>query len=152
MNWKIVFVGGIVYYAALLAVSLVLGQFIHSPDSGVLAEAYRATAPFWRPELNANPPDPGFVWRTLVISGVVGAFIAAGVYGVIRPALAGAAWQRGLKFGAIALAFAVIDALGYHRVFNLPGKIWVWWMVGAAVTYAIAGPVLGWIAQKVAPV
>ena len=151
MNWKIVFVGGIVYYAALLAVSMVLGHFIHSPDSGVLAEAYRATAPFWRPELNANPPDPGLLWKLWIPSGILGAFIAAGVYSVIRPALSGPAWQRGLKFGAIALAFAVIDALGYHGVFNLPGKIWTWWMVGAAVMYAIAGPVLGWIAQRVAP-
>jgi hypothetical protein len=151
LNWKIVFVGGIVYYAALLAVSMVLGHFIHSPDSGVLAEAYRATASFWRPELNANPPDPSLLWRLWIPSGILGAFIAAGVYSVIRPALSGPAWQRGLKFGAIAFAFAVIDALGYHGVFNLPGKIWTWWMVGAAVMYAIAGPVLGWIAQRVAP-
>lgn len=151
MSWKIVFVGGIVYYAALLAVSMVLGHFIHSPDSGVLAEAYRATASFWRPELNANPPDPSLLWKLWIPSGILGAFIAAGVYSAVRPALSGPAWQRGLKFGAIALAFAVIDALGYHGVFNLPGKIWLWWMVGAAVMYAIAGPVLGWIAERVAP-
>jgi hypothetical protein len=152
LNWKIVFVGGIVYYAALLAVSMILGHFIHSPDSGVLAEAYRATASFWRPELNSNPPDPSLLWKLWIPSGILGAFIAAAVYGVVRPALSGPAWKRGLKFGAIALAFAVVDALGYHGVFNLPGKIWAWWMVGAAVMYAIAGPVLGWMAERVAPV
>jgi hypothetical protein len=70
---------------------------------------------------------------------------------VVRPTLTGSPWLRGFKFGAIALAFAVIDALGYHGVFNLPGRIWVWWMIGAAITYAIAGPVLGWIAERVAP-
>ena len=51
----------------------------------------------------------------------------------------------------IALVFAIVNALGYHGVFNLPGKIWIWWMVGAAVMYLAAGPVLGWIAEKLAP-
>ena len=84
-------------------------------------------------------------------SGLLSAFLAAGVYSVIRPALTGPGWKRGLKFGVIALVFAIVNALGYHGVFNLPGKIWIWWMVGAAVMYLAAGPVLGWIAQKLAP-
>ena len=152
MNWKIVFIGGAVYYAALFAVSMILGMLIHSPDTGVLAEAYRETASFWRPELSANPPDPSLIWKLWLPSGLLGAFLAAGVYGVVRPVLTGAPWKRGLKFGVIALVFAVINALGYHGVFALPGEIWAWWMVGAAVMYLAAGPVLGWISQKLAPV
>ena len=151
MNWKIIFVGGFVYYAALFVVSMVLGHFIHAPDTGVLAEAYKATASFWRPELNANPPDMRLLWEMWIPSGLLGAFLAAGVYSVIRPALTGPGWQRGLKFGVIALVFAIVNALGYHGVFNLPGNIWIWWMVGAAVMYLAAGPVLGWIAEKLAP-
>jgi hypothetical protein len=151
MNWKIVFIGGVAYYVALFAVSMILGQLIHAPDSGVLAESYRATASFWRPELNANPPDPKLIWTLWIPSGLIGAFLAAGVYGAIRPALTGAGWKRGLKFGVIALVFALVNALGYHGVFNLPGKIWIWWMIGAAVMYLAAGPVLGWAAEKVAP-
>jgi hypothetical protein len=57
MNWKIVFIGGIVYYVALFIVSMGAGHFIHSPEAGVLAETYRATASFWRPELSMDPPD-----------------------------------------------------------------------------------------------
>jgi hypothetical protein len=152
MNWKIVFIGGAVYYAALFAVSMVLGMFIHAPDTGVLAEAYRETASFWRPELNAKPPDPSLLLRLWIPSGLLGAFLASGVYSVVRPALVGGPWKRGLQFGVVALVFAVINALGYNGVFALPGKMWVWWMVGAAVMYLAAGPVLGFISQKLAPV
>jgi len=80
-----------------------------------------------------------------------GAFLAAGVYGFVRPALPGPHWRRGLQFGVIALVFAIIDALGYHGIFNLPGKIWIWWIVGAAIMYLAAGPVLGWVSGKLAP-
>jgi hypothetical protein len=151
MNWKIIFVGGLAWYAAQFVVSLILGFVIHSPESGVLADAYRATASFWRPELNANPPDAGLFWSLWIPSGLLGAFLAAGAYGVIRPALTGPGWRRGLKFGVIALVFAVINALGYNGVFDLPAEIWIWWMLGAAILYLVAGPVLGWIADKLAP-
>ena len=43
MNWKIVFIGGIAYYAAMFLVSFATGYLIHSPE-GVLFETYRATA------------------------------------------------------------------------------------------------------------
>ncbi|HEU4517285.1 MAG TPA: hypothetical protein VFR77_08280 [Steroidobacteraceae bacterium] len=152
MNWKIVFAGGIVYYAALFAVSMILGYFIHAPETGVLAEAYRATASFWRPELSANPPDQRLMWEMWIPSGVLSSFLAAGVYSVVRSSLTGASWLRGLKFGVIALVFSIINALGYHGVFNLPGKIWMWWIAGAAVMYLAAGPVLGLVAHKLAPV
>ena len=79
MNWKIVFAGGLVYYAALFFVSMVLGHFIHSPDTGVLAETYKATASFWRPELNMNPPDMRLLWEMWIPSGLFGAILAAGV-------------------------------------------------------------------------
>jgi hypothetical protein len=151
VDWKIVFAGGIAYYLAQFLVSIVLGQLIHAPDTGVLAESYRATAAFWRPELSPESFDPRIVWRLWLPSGLIGAFLAAGAFSVIRPALAGPPWRQGLKFGVIALVFAIVNALGYNGIFNLPGRIWVWWMVGAAVMYLAAGPVLGWVSGKLAP-
>jgi hypothetical protein len=151
VNWKIVFAGGLAFYLAQILVSMILGHFIHSPDAGVLAESYRATAAFWRPELNADPPDARIVWQLWIPSGLFGAFLAAGVYSVVRPALTGPPWRRGLQFGVVALVFAIVDALGYNGIFNLPGKIWIWWIVGAAIMYLVAGPVLGWVSGKLAP-
>jgi hypothetical protein len=152
MNWKIVFIGGIVYYVALFIVSMGAGHFIHSPEAGVLAETYRATASFWRPELSMDPPDMGAMLKMWIPSGVLGALLAAGVYSVIRSSLTGPAWQRGLKFGVIAVVFSIINMLGYRGVFNLPDDIWIWWTVGGVIANLLAGIVLGWVAQKLAPV
>ena len=130
---------------------MVLGHFIHAPDTGVLAEAYKATASVLAPGVEREPARHAAPVEMWIPSGLLSAFLAAEIYSVIRPALTGPGWKRGLKFGVIALVFAIVNALGYHGVFNLPGKIWIWWMVGAAVMYLAAGPVLGWIAEKLAP-
>lgn len=150
MNWKIVFIGGVTYYVTMFFVSFVTGYFIHSP-AGVLFESYQATAGFWRPELNAVPPDMGALMPMWVATGLISALISAGIYSVIRSSLAGAAWQRGLKFGVIAALFGIISAIGYRGIFNLPDQIWMWWMVDSVVLHLAGGMALGWVAQKVAP-
>ncbi|MGE0031460.1 MAG: hypothetical protein AB7T20_10115 [Steroidobacteraceae bacterium] len=151
MNWKVVVIGGVVYYVALFTLSMVLGIVVHDPQSGLLAEAYGATMSFWRPELFQEKPDPDLMLKMWIPSGLLCAFLAAGIYSVIRSSLAGPAWMRGLKFGIISSIFAIIGVLGYRGVFNLPDQIWTWWTVGAVVMYLPAGVVLGWIAQKLAP-
>lgn len=150
MNWKIVFIGGVVYYMTMFIVSFATGYVIHSPD-GMLAEAYKATASFWRPELNEVPPNMMALLPMWVTTGLIGAFIGAGIYSVVRPSLMGAPWLRGLKFGVIAALFAIISAMGYWGVFNLPNQIWHWWMIDAAILNLAGGAVLGIVAQKLAP-
>lgn len=151
MNWKIVVIGGVVYYLALFVVSMVSGHFIHSPEAGVLADAYRETASFWRPEIRANPPDTSLIWTMWVPSGLFGAILLAGVYSVVRASLSGPAWRRGLKFGAIAVVFGIVNALGYRGLFNLPDQIWVWWAIASAIANLVAGTALGVVAEKLAP-
>ena len=151
MNWKIAVVGGIAAYVATMILGFGTGYFIHSPDAGVLAETYRATTAFWRPELNASPPDMMALMPMWVTNGLIAAVIMAGIFSIVRSSLSGAAWQRGLKFGVIVTLFWVINALGYWGVFNLPGQVWQWWGVEGAVLNLIGGVVLGIVAQKVAP-
>lgn len=150
MNWKVVFIGGIAFYVTMFVVSFATGYLIHSPD-GILFETYRETASFWRPELNADPPDMGALLPMWIVTGLVGAFIGAGIYSVVRPSLAGPAWQRGLKFGVIAALFALVNALGYRGVFNLPDNIWQWWIIDSAILHLAGGIVLGVVAEKIAP-
>ena len=150
MNLKIALIGGVAYYVTMFFVSFATGYFIHSPE-GVLFETYQATASFWRPELNAVPPDMGALMPMWIATGLVSAFIAAGIYSVIRSSLTGAAWQRGLKFGVIAALFAVINAIGYRGVFNLPDVIWTWWIIDAVILHLAGGIVLGIVAHKIAP-
>ena len=113
MNWKIVFIGGVAYYVTMFLVSFATGYFIHCPE-GVLGATYRATASFWRPEFNSDPPDMAALMKMWIATGLASALVAAGIYSVVRASLAGAAWQRGLKFGVIAALFAVISAIGYR--------------------------------------
>jgi hypothetical protein len=150
MNWKIVFIGGIAYYVTMFIVSFGTGYLIHSPE-GVLFETYKATASFWRPELNADPPDMGALMPMWIATGLISSFIGAGIYSVVRSSLAGPGWQRGLKFGVIAALFAIVNALGYWGVFNLPNNIWQRWLTDATILHLAGGTVLGIVAQKLSP-
>jgi len=148
MNLKVILIGGVVYYSAQWVVGMVTGPLIHN---GVLVEAYQATATFWRPELMKQPPDMAALLPMWITTGLIGAFLSAAVYDWIRPALAGAGWQRGLKFGVIAVIFHLVATLGFQGVFNLPMQIWVWWCVEAVAYLLIGGVVLGWVVQKLSP-
>ena len=152
MNWRIVLLGGGTYFVAGFVLGLIVAPFIHSPETGLLAEVYRATTAFWRPELDANPPDTAFMFRVLIPSGLLAALLGAGIYGLVRSSLTGAAWKRGLKFGGITTLFFIINALGFRRVLNLPDAFWIWSIFGSAIVNLGSGAVLGWISQKVSPV
>lgn len=148
MNWKAVVLGGLAYYAAAFVVSMVSGVIIHE---GILDAAYRATESFWRPELVQDPPDMAALMPMWIATGIVTSIILAGIYMVFRAALGGPAWQRGLKFGIAIWLWSVSLMAAWSGVFNLPGKIWIWWGVDAAI-YTITGAIaLGIVAQKLAP-
>ena len=149
MNWKLIIVGGLAYYIAAFAVSMISGPFIHE---GILQEAYIATAEFWRPELRQVPPDMAALMPMWITTGLITSFILAGVYGVFRKALGGPAWQRGLKFGIAAWLLQASSMAGWSGVFNLPANIWAWWAIDALVFVLVGSIVLGIVAEKLAPV
>jgi hypothetical protein len=151
VNWKIVFIGGIAYYAAFFLLSMIGGSFIHSPE-GVLGAVYRETAAFWRPELRANPPDMVALMKLWVPIGLLSSFLLAGIYSLIRSSFSGSGIVRGVKFGVISWIFAAVAAMGYWGVLDLPIRIWTWWLIEGVWMHLIAGAVLGWVAHKVAPV
>ena len=147
-NLTVSVVGGLAMSVAQFALSMITGPVIHE---GILTELYQANASFWRPELNADPPDMGALMPMWIVTGLVSSLIGAGIYAAVRSSLAGPPWQRGLKFGVIAALFALVNALGYRGVFNLPDNIWQWWIVDAAILHLAGGIVLGIVADKVSP-
>ena len=146
MNWKLILVGGVVYYAAHWLIAPISMPLIHD---GVLADDYEATVMFWRPELITD--NLGALMPRWIVTGLIGAFIVACVYGWIRTAFAGAGWLRGLKFGVLLALLSTPMMMGYSSVFNLPDHMWAWWALESTATYLVAGAALGWVADKIAP-
>src|SRR4030067_2510370 len=102
MNWKLIIVGGIVFYAAQWVVGMATGVFIHN---GVLHAYYLETAQFWRPELNQVPRDMAALLPRWIATGLIASFLSVFVYGWGRPALSGGGWVQGPKFRVGAVVF-----------------------------------------------
>ena len=123
MNWKIIVLGGIAYYVDVLPAVDHRRRFIHSPE-GVLGATYRDYAAFWRPELNAVPPDMASLMKLWVPIGLFSSVLLAGVYSVDPLVVLGSGLVRGVKFGVVSWLFGLVAALGYWGILNLPNKVW----------------------------
>jgi hypothetical protein len=148
MNWKLVLVGGVVLYIVLYALSFITVPLIHD---GILKETYQATPAFWRPELMQEPPNTTALLPRWITTGLIGAFIVAGIYGQVRSTFTGPGWQRGLKFGFVVFLIVASVTWSFSGFFNLPDKLWTWWTVDSLLGYLIGGAVLGFVADKLAP-
>jgi hypothetical protein len=147
-NIKVIVVGGLAMYVVQFLLGILTGPLIHE---GVLVEAYQANAAFWRPELNQDPPDMAALMPRWIATGLIGAFILAGIFDNIRGGLAGSMLVRGLKYGVILFLINLCISAGWSGVFNLPETIWVWWNAEALLYYVVGGAVLGWVTGKLAP-
>ena len=147
MNWKLIILGGLAFYVVMFIISIPSGMLIHN---GVLDAPYRANSEFWRPELNQEPPDMAALMPRWIASGLIGSFIIAGVYGVIRSSFSGDGWLKGAKYGLVLFLIGISLALGWSGVFNLPDEIWVWWTLESLFYFLVGGMALGWFADKYA--
>jgi len=148
MSWKLIVVGGLVFFAVTFIVGLATGPLIHN---GVLKDDYKAHASFWRPELQQDPPDMAALMPRWITGGIISSLIIAGIYGWVRPAFGGAPWMKGFKYGAVLSILAATLCLGYSGVFNLPDNIWTWWAAEGFLYNLPAGAALGWVGGKLAP-
>ncbi len=147
MNWKLIVVGGLVFYAVMWVVSFGTGPVIHGM---ILEEPYKANQQFWRPELNQDPPDMAALMPRWITTGVITSMVLAAIYGCLRPAL-GTGWVAGIKFGIIVSVLGTTYMAGWSGVFNLPNKIWIWWAIEQPLYYLPGGAVLGWLGEKLTP-
>ncbi len=148
MNWKLIVVGGLVFYIVMLIVSFATGPIIHE---GLLKESYQANASFWKPELNQDPPDMAALMPLWITTGLITAFVLAAIYGWIRGAFSGPGWKKGLSYGAVLSLVGGCFMAGWSGIFNLPINIWVWWGLEQFLYYLPAGAALGWVGGKLAP-
>ena len=148
LNFKVILLGGLAMYVAQFVLGMLTGPLIHN---NILLETYQANAGFWRPELNQDPPDMATLMPRWITTGLIGAFILAGIFDNIRGGLSGSVAIRGLKYGVILLLINLCISAGWSGVFNLPDSIWLWWNVDALLYYVLGGFVLGWVTGKLAP-
>jgi len=134
LNAKVIFLGGLVYYLAQFIVGMATGMLIHE---GVLEEIYKTVPQFWRPELNADPPDMATLMPRWITTGLIMAFIGAGIYDNIKAAFEGSGMVKGFKFGIVSALMYGSAAAGWSGVFNLPETIWFWWIVEGFFYFAI---------------
>jgi hypothetical protein len=85
-----------------------------------------------------------------ITTGLIGAFILAGIFDNIRGGLAGSTLVRGVKYGVILFLINLCIAAGWSGVFNLPETIWAWWSAESLLYYLVGGAVLGWVTGKMA--
>ena len=146
-NIKLILLGGLVFYIVQWVEAMGTGFFIHE---GVLEPVYKSVPEFWRPELNADPPDMMGLMPYWITTGLIGAFVGVFVYDNIRSALSGSNVIKGLKFGFfMALIYAAFGA-SYSGIFNLPGSIWLWWGIEGFIFYLVSGMALGWVTGRLA--
>jgi hypothetical protein len=148
LNFKVIVLAGLAMYVAQFIVGFLTGPLIHD---GVLEELYQATPAFWRPELMQDPPDMAALMPRWIATGLIGAFILAGIFDNIRGGLSGSTAVRGVKYGVILFLVNLCVAAGWSGVFNLPDIIWFWWTVESLAYYLVGGFVLGWLTGKLAP-
>jgi len=147
-NLKVILLGGLAFYATQWIVSMASGPVVHTH---ILSDLYRATAAFWRPELNQDPPDMTALLPLWITTGLITTFIITAIFDNIRSALDGSGLVKGAKFGFIAFLFSACLSAGWSGVFNLPYEIWVWWNIEALVMYLVGGAVLGFVTEKLSP-
>jgi hypothetical protein len=148
MSGKLTAISAAVYFVASWVLSFITGPIVHN---GILKPTYIETASFWRPALMQEPPDMAALLPRWITMGVILAIIVGAFYGVLRPALAGAGWVRGAKFGAgLGLLIAAV-MFNWSGVFNLPDNVWSWWAIESFVLNTIAGAIMGWAAGRWAP-
>ena len=148
MNGKLTAISALVYFVASWGISFVTGPVVHN---GILKQTYVDTASFWRPELMQEPPDMAALMPRWITVGVIVAIIVGALYATVRPALAGAGWVRGAKFGAGLGILIGAVMFNWSGVFNLPDKVWTWWALEHLVLSTASGAIMGWAAGRWAP-
>ncbi len=147
LDFKVIFLGGLVFYVAMFILSMAAGSIIHE---GILDPIYKAHQEFWRPELNQDPPDMASLMPRWIAVGLFTSFIFAGIYDNIRSAFDGSPVIKGIKFGVVVALIYGSTAAGWSGIFNLPDTLWMWWAIEGFIMYIAGGAALGWFVGKFA--
>jgi membrane protease YdiL (CAAX protease family) len=144
MRVKCIIVGGLVFWLATFLLGFITGPLIHQ---GALKATYREHSEFWRPELNMDPPDMAALMPSWILYGVILSLVVGWLYCSCRCG-EGPGWKRGARFGLGLGIFVCAVMLTWTGVFNLPGRIWMYWAGEGLAMYLVGGAAMGWAVGK----
>ena len=137
-------IGAVTLYATQMIFSLPVGQVVEQ----ILSDVYASQPELWRPELNLEPPDTRALLPMWVGFGVLGAAMHALLYLVLRPALSGPGFLRGLQYALIATTIQGILMLGLFGIMAVPGVVWLAWWLQRLFVFALGGAVMGHVLAR----
>jgi len=148
MSWKLVIVGGLVFWVVTTVVGMFgTGLVIHER---ILDPIYQANESFWLPELREDPPDMAALMPQWLGMGLLSSLVFAGIYSVVRGSFSGPGWKQGLKFGFCLALIAIVFYLSMSGIFDLPLTMWIWWGVDALILFLLGGAAMGWAGARLA--
>lgn len=146
MNWKAVIIGAIVFWLVTNIVGMFgTGILIHEK---ILDPIYMAHEAFWLPELAQDPPDMAAVMPKWLLNSFISSLVVAGIYVCVHGSFTGNGAKKGMMWGLCMAFIAATMYLAYSGIFNLPGKMWIWWAFDAFFLYLLGGAAMGWAAEK----
>ena len=148
MNWKLIIIGGIVFWLVTNILGMfVTGSIIHE---GILDPIYQANESFWLPPLRQDPPDMAALLPHWLLTSFVSSLLVAGIYSCVHTSFSGPGWKKGLTWGLCLALFMFMNYMTFSGLFDLPLKLWLWWGVDALILFLIGGAALGWAGQRFA--
>ena len=148
MNWKLVLIGGIVFWLATNILGMfVTGLLIHEK---ILDPVYQDHELFWLPELRQDPPDMAALTPRWMLTSFVSSFVVAGIYSLVGDSFTGPGWSRGLKWGLCLGIFTAVSYFAMSGLFDLPLQMCIWWGIDALILFIAGGTAMGWVGERFA--
>ena len=148
MNWKLIIVGGLVFWVVTNILAFgVMGPIIHG---SVLYPTYQAHQSFWVEPLRQDPPDEAAMMPQWILVSLLSSLVVAGIYDCVASAFRGPGWKRGMTWGLCLGIFSFVNLIGYSGIIALPMDLWVWWGIDGMVMFLIGGAALGWAGERFA--
>jgi hypothetical protein len=145
MNWKLIIVGGLVFWLVTTLGTYVTDIGIHQK---VLGTVYGEHSSFWLPELREDPPDMEALMPRWLATSALSSFVVAGIFSFVYGSFNGRGWRKGGSWGLCLATFSFATLLALSVIINLPMKIWIWWGIEGLLLLTTGGAAMGWVTER----
>jgi len=141
MNIKAIALGSIAFFITYFAVGFLTGWWIHEQ---ILQTIYAANGTVWQPALAQQGINHINLMPSVLAFMLITSILLTLLFDSLREAMRGSVVVKGIKFGLMVWLIASLVMLAWSAVFNLPGKLWVWWSIDLLIKFVTASAVMAW--------